>query len=272
MTFQPTHAQASVMSDDKHSIILYASHAGGGKSHLVAKWLTEPMHVEGYLGLAARRTIPYLTGPGGLAQQIVDVDPTLRFFRRDLMVRTPDRRSSIVLRGISNEEAPRSLGGFVFQRAAVDEANQVDSSALTYLLSRLRNPQCPEVTPQVLMTFSHGDYSSTFLDALVRPFIEKEDSARGHGGVGRIDPKKSGQTRWLTFLRGVPVVAKNPESLIDLLECHTGQEPEEANLIPYTLYFQPDVHPVVKELYPEYESHLKTLASPLSVQMTGYWG
>ncbi|WKW88871.1 terminase large subunit [Pseudomonas phage LSL4] len=272
MTFQPTHAQASVMSDDKHMIILYASHAGGGKSHLVAKWLTEPMHLEGYRGLAARKTIPFLLGPGGLSQKIVDVDPSLRFFRRDLMVRAPDRRSSIVLRGISSGESVRSLAGFVFQRAAFDEANQIDSSAITYLLSRLRSFQCPEVTPQVLMAFSHGDYSNTFMDTLLRPFIKSNDSQRGHGGVGPIDSEKSGQTRWLTFVRGQPIVASSQESLVDILECYSGRKPEQGALIPYTLYYQPEVHPVVKELHPEYESFIKTLQPPLRTRMTGYWG
>lgn len=272
MTFQPTHAQASVMSDDKHMIILYASHAGGGKSHLVAKWLTEPMHLEGYRGLAARRNIPFLTGPGGLAHKIVDVDPSLRFFRRDLMVRSPDRRSSIVLRGIPSEEAVPSLAGFVFQRAAFDEANQIDCKALTYLLSRMRNFPCPEVTPQVLMTFSHGDYSNTFMDTLVRPFIQSNGSQGGHGGVGPIDFEKSGKTHWLCFVRGQPIVASSREALVDILECFSGRKPEQGALIPYTLYFQPDVHPVVRKLHPEYESLIKNVQSPLSTRMTGYWG
>lgn len=134
----------------------------------------------------------------------------------------------------------------------VDEGQQFDEEMVEYLMSRMRNPSCPEVKPHMKIT-CNPDYNS-FLRLWLEWWLDPE--------TGIPIPERSGATRYFVRLDGKMCWGSTPEEVIDLYGKSWLAHDHESQIKPLSLKFvNANVYdnPILCKAQPEYVGWLEGL-------------
>lgn len=171
------------------NITVFGGAAGAGKSYLGVMDYLKHIHLPTFRGLITRRTTPQLKGPGGIH------DTCMKLFRlADPKVRWKDKDGKFVfssgaevfLRHFEMLASKDNFQGAQVNKFLVDEGQQYEEAMVVYLLSRMRNPDCPQVPPHIKIT-CNPDYDS-FLRHWLDWWLDPD--------TGIPLPERDGKTRW----------------------------------------------------------------------------
>lgn len=191
------------------TITVFGGAAGAGKSYLGVMDFLQYIHLAAFRGVMTRRTTPQLKGPGGLYEKCLDlfklVDPKVRWKDKEGKF-VFSSGAAIFLRHFETEADKDNFQGWEVNKFLVDEGQQFSEGMVTYLISRMRNPKCPEVTPHMKIT-CNPDYNS-FLRGWIDWWLDPN--------TGIPIPERSGITRWFIRKNGKMSWGATREECIDL--------------------------------------------------------
>ncbi|MEK0311644.1 terminase family protein [Sweet potato little leaf phytoplasma] len=166
--------QEQFINSEAH-VTVFGGAAGAGKSYLGVMDFLKYVHHPKFLGLITRRTTPQLKGPGGILYNATDlyrkVDPKVQWKDKDGYFQFSSG-ARIYLRHFETLAAKDNFQGSEVNLFLVDEAQQFEEAMVTYLMSRMRNPKCPEVMPHMKLT-CNPDYNS-FLRGWLEWYLDPE--------------------------------------------------------------------------------------------------
>jgi len=228
------------------TITVFGGAAGAGKSYLGVMDMLRHVHLKKFRGLITRRTTPQLKGPGGILDNASDLyqqfDPGVKWKDKDgYFLFTSGAR--IYLRHFENLAAKDNFQGSEINYFLVDEGQQFEEAMVVYLMSRMRNPKCPEVSPHMKIT-CNPDYNS-FLRTWIEWYLDTE--------TGIPIPERSGVLRWFVTQDGKKIFADSKEELLE----RYGKDcfPLSLRFISANVYD----NPVLMEKNPEYVAMLESL-------------
>lgn len=173
-------------------ITVFGGAAGAGKSYLGVMDFLKYIHLPKFRGLITRRTTPQLKGPGAIHDTCMDLfrlaDPKVRWKDKDGKF-VFSSGAEVFLRHFETIAATDNYQGAQCNLFLVDEGQQFEEEMVTYLMSRMRNPKCPEVVPHMKIT-CNPEYSS-FLRTWLEWWLDPD--------TGIPLPERDGVTRW--FIR-----------------------------------------------------------------------
>lgn len=196
-----------------------------------------------------RRTTPQLYGPGNVLSKCKRIfaqayEPDEYTWRaKDGKFVFHKSGAEIYLKHFENEQASDNWQGIEANLFYIDEGTQFSQTMVQYIMSRMRNPNCPEVMPHLKITCNPNN--SHFFRKWVEPYL-KED--------GTPDRSKDGMIRYFTFQDGDFVWGSSKQELMDLY----GIEEDEA--LSFT-FISANVfdNKIVQKINPKYVSWLKGL-------------
>lgn len=196
-----------------------------------------------------RRTTPQLYGPGNVLSKCKRIfaqayEPDEYTWRaKDGKFVFHKSGAEIYLKHFENEQASDNWQGIEANLFYIDEGTQFSQTMVQYIMSRMRNPNCPEVMPHLKITCNPNN--SHFFRKWVEPYL-KED--------GTPDRSKDGMIRYFTFQDGDFVWGSSKQELMELY----GIEEEEA--LSFT-FISANVfdNKIVQKINPKYVSWLKGL-------------
>ncbi len=237
------------------NITVFGGAAGAGKSYLGVMDFLKYIHLPTFRGLITRRTTPQLKGPGGIH------DTAMKLFKlADPKVRWKDKDGKFVfssgaevfLRHFEMLASKDNFQGAQVNLFLVDEGQQYEEAMVTYLMSRMRNPSCPEVKPHMKIT-CNPDYGS-FLRHWLEWWLDPE--------TGIPIPERDGVVRWFVRDDDKMMWASTREECIEkhgkpnLPHDHPKQvKPMSFKFIAANVYD----NPVLCEAQPEYVGWLEGL-------------
>lgn len=236
-------------------ITVFGGAAGAGKSYLGVMDFLKHVHLPTFRGCMVRRTTPQLKGPGGLqekAEQLFRlIDPKVRWRDKEhhFLFSSGAR---VYLRHFEHLKDQDNFQGWELNKFLVDEGQQFEEAMVVYLLSRMRNPICPEVKPHMKIT-CNPDY-----DAFLRHWLEWWLDPQ----TGIPLKERDGRTRWFIRDNGKMIWGDSYEELWDKYAI-PDLPPEDANQIqPLSFKFiSANVfdNPVLCKVDPGYVAFLKGL-------------
>lgn len=211
-------------------VTFFGGAAGSGKSEIAVIDFCQYVRIPNFIGIISRRTTPMLKGAGGILTKCKrtfakefknDPDYTFQwkekdnkfvFYKKDKQTdgRTILAPVSEVYLKHSEHEAliEEYWQGVEANLIVLDESLQYTLPMISYIMSRMRNPSCPEVKPRLKLT-GNPDYRH-FLRKWVEPYL-KED--------GTPDRSKDGLIRYFQMLDGDFYFADTPEEVADRTGC-----------------------------------------------------
>ena len=176
-------------------ITVFGGAAGAGKSYLGVMDFIKYIHYPKFRGVITRRTTPQLKGPGGILDNAMGlyqlIDPKVRWKDKDGYFQFTSG-ARIYLRHFETLSAKDNFQGSEVNLFLVDEGQQFEEAMVRYLMSRMRNPKCPEVVPHMKIT-CNPDYDS-FLRKWLEWYLDPE--------TGIPLPERDGVTRWFVVQDG----------------------------------------------------------------------
>lgn len=237
--------QRQFVQSDAH-VTVFGGAAGAGKSYLGVMDFLKYIHLPKFRGLITRRTTPQLKGPGGILDNALDLykkfDPKVRWKDKDGKF-VFSSGAEVYLRHFENLAAKDNFQGSEINEFLVDEGQQFEEEMVVYLMSRMRNPKCPEVMPHMKIT-CNPDYDS-FLRTWIEWYLDPE--------TGIPIPERSGIKRWFITLDGKKVFADTREELIE--KYGERSYPLSFRFIAANVYD----NPVLVERNPDYVAMLESL-------------
>lgn len=220
-----------------------------GKSEIGVIDFLKYTDIKNFIGVMTRRTTPQLNGPGGLLTKCKRIFG--QAYKPDEFTwRAKDGKfvfhksgAEIYLKHFENDEADVNWQGTEANLFYVDESTQFTMHMIQYIMSRMRNPSCPQVKPHLKLTCNpcadHG------LKKWVEPYLDED---------GRPDRSKDGMVRYFSFQDGDFVWGDTK----DRLYAEYGIDQKDA--LSFT-FISANVYdnPVVQEVNPKYVSWLKGL-------------
>lgn len=170
------------------------------------KWTDIP----NFIGVMTRRTTPQLTGPGGLLTKCKRIfsqayEPDEYVWRaKDGKFVFHHSGAEIYLKHFENDAADVNWQGAEANLFYVDEGTQFTQHMIQYIMSRMRNPSCPEVKPHLKITCNPD--ADHFLRKWVEPYLLED---------GTPDREKDGMVRFFTFSDGEFVWGDTKEELAE---------------------------------------------------------
>lgn len=246
--------QREFVTSEAH-VTVFGGAAGAGKSYLGVMDFLQYIQYPKFRGVITRRTTPQLKGPGGILDNAMDLyqklDPKVRWKDKDGYFQFSSG-ARVYLRHFETLSAKDNFQGSEVNLFLVDEGQQFEEAMVTYLMSRMRNPKCPEVTPHMKIT-CNPDYDS-FLRGWLEWYLDQE--------TGIPIPERDGVTRWFVVNDGKLMWAGSKEEAIqrygkaDLPEDHKRQvKPLSFKFVSANVYD----NPVLVEHNPEYVAWLEGL-------------
>ena len=229
-------------------VVLFGGAAGSGKSEIGVIDFLKYTDIPNFIGIITRRTTPQLQGPGGLLTKCKRIFS--RAYEPDEYVwRAKDGKfvfksgAEIYLKHFENEQSADNWQGAEANLFYIDEASQYTQYMVQYIMSRMRNPSCPQVTPRLRMTCNPDN--SHFLLEWVKPYLLED---------GTPDRTQDGRVRYFSFYNGEFVWADTKEDL----ERIYGIEQKDALSF---MFISANVfdNPIVQKVNPQYVSWLKGL-------------
>lgn len=196
-----------------------------------------------------RRTTPQLNGPGGLLSKCKRIfsqayEPNeYRWFAKDGKFKFFKSGAEIYLKHFENDDADVNWQGSEANLFYVDEGTQFTMYMIQYIMSRMRNPSCPQVKPHLKITCNpdadHG------LRKWVEPYLMED---------GTPDRSKDGMVRYFSFQDGDFVWGDTKRELWEKYGI------EEKDALSFT-FISANVYDnkIVQEINPKYVSWLKGL-------------
>ena len=236
-------------------ITVFGGAAGAGKSYLGVMDFLKYIHLPKFRGLITRRTTPQLKGPGSIHDTCKDL-----FVMADPKVRWKDKDGKFVfssgaevyLRHFETLAATDNYQGAQVNLFLVDEGQQFEEAMVEYLMSRMRNPKCPEVRPHMKLT-CNPDYNS-FLRHWLAWWLDPD--------TGIPLPERDGCTRWFVRQDGKMCWADSREECILLYGKDWLPMDDKKQVKPISFKFiAANVYdnPVLCEAQPEYVGWLEGL-------------
>lgn len=246
--------QKEFMTSEAH-VTVFGGAAGAGKSFLGVMDFLKYIKYPKFRGVITRRTTPQLKGPGGILDNAMDLyqklDPKVRWKDKDGYFQFSSG-ARVYLRHFETLSAKDNFQGSEVNLFLVDEGQQYEEAMVTYLMSRMRNPKCPEVMPHMKIT-CNPDYDS-FLRGWLEWYLDQE--------TGIPIPERDGVTRWFVVQDGKLLWESSKEEAIrrygkaDLPEDHKRQvKPLSFKFVSANVYD----NPVLCEHNPEYVAWLEGL-------------
>jgi predicted phage terminase large subunit-like protein len=205
--------------------------------------------IPNFIGVMTRRTTPQLYGPGNVLSKCKRIfaqayEPDEYTWRaKDGKFVFHKSGAEIYLKHFENEQASDNWQGIEANLFYIDEGTQFSQYMVQYIMSRMRNPNCPEVMPHLKITCNPDN--SHFFRKWVEPYL-KED--------GTPDRSKDGMVRYFTFQDGDFVWGSSKQELMEIY----GIDEDEA--LSFT-FISANVfdNKIVQKINPKYVSWLKGL-------------
>ena len=235
--------------ESKADVTLFGGAAGSGKSEIGVIDFLKYLDIPNFIGVMTRRTTPQLTGPGGLLSKCKRVF-SQAFDSDEYTWRAKDGKfvfhksgAEVYLKHFENDQADVNWQGAEANLFYVDEGTQFTQHMIQYIMSRMRNPSCPQVKPHLKITCNPDE--SHFLKKWVEPYLQED---------GTPDRSKDGLIRYFTFLDGDFVWGDSKQ---DLMDKHGISEDD---CLSFT-FISANVNdnPIMKKVNPKYVSWLKGL-------------
>lgn len=203
---------------------------GSGKSEIAVIDFCQYVRIPNFIGIITRRTTTLLKGAGGILTKCKrtfakefkdDPDYTFNWKEKDNKFvfykksRNKDGReiltpvSEVYLKHSEHENDIESYWqGIEANLCCIDESTQYTWPMVNYIMSRMRNPSCPEVRPRLKMTCN--PLRTHFLRKWVEPYL-KED--------GTPDRSKDGLIRYFQMVDGEVYFADTKEQVAEYAQC-----------------------------------------------------
>ena len=251
----PKSKKQEIFLNSDADITVFGGAAGAGKSFLGVMDFLQHIQYPTFRGMITRRTTPQLKGPGGILDNAMGlyskVDPGVKWREKDgYFAFTSGAR--VYLRHFESLAAKDNFQGTENSLILVDEGQQYEEEMVKYLMSRMRNPKCPEVKPRMKIT-CNPDYNS-FLRLWLEWYLDPD--------TGVPLPERDCVTRWFVVSDGNLQWADSREEAIerygktDLPSDHPRQvKPLSFKFVSANVYD----NPVLMKHNPEYVAWLEGL-------------
>lgn len=230
-------------------VTLYGGAAGSGKSEIGVIDFLKYTDIPNFIGVMTRRNTPQLTGPGGLLTKCKRIF-SQAYGPDEYTWRAKDGKflfhksgAEIYLKHFENDQSDVSWQGAEANLFYVDEGTQFTQHMIQYIMSRMRNPSCPEVKPHLKITCNPD--ADHFLRKWVEPYLHED---------GTPDRSRDGVVRYFSFQDGDFVWGDSIEALVR----DHGIAEEDALSFTF-ISANVDDNPIVKKVNPKYVSWLKGL-------------
>lgn len=230
-------------------VTLFGGAAASGKTEIGVIDFLQFTDIPNFIGVMTRRTTPQLTGPGGLLTK------AKRTFAKayephEFTWRAKDSKfvfhgsgAEIYLKHFENDDADVNWQGSEANLFYVDEGTQFTQHMIQYIMSRMRNPSCPEVSPRLKIS-CNPDYDH-FLRKWVEPYLHED---------GTPNRSKDGTLRYFTFSDGDFLWGDSIEELVN------EHGVPESDILSFTfISANVDDNPIVQKINPKYVAWLKGL-------------
>lgn len=230
-------------------VTLYGGAAGSGKSEIGVIDFLQFTDIPNFIGIMTRRHTTQLKAPGGILAKCkrifskVYAPDECIWKEKDGKFVFPKSGAEIYLKHFENDNADDDWQGTEANLFYVDEGTQFTQHMIQYIMSRMRNPNCPEVEPKLKITCNPD--ADHFLRKWVEPYL-KED--------GTPDRGKDGLIRYFTFMDGDFIWGDSKEELVE----NYGVEYEDVLSFTFISATVND-NPIVKKINPKYVGWLKGL-------------
>lgn len=230
-------------------VTLYGGAAGSGKSEVGVIDFLQYTDIPNFIGIITRRYTTQLKGPGGILSKCKRVfgkvySPDECIWKeKDGKFVFPKSGAEIYLKHFENDNADESWQGTEANLFLVDEGTQFTQHMIQYMMSRMRNPNCPEVEPRLKITCNPD--ADHFLRKWVEPYLHED---------GTPDRSKDGLVRYFTFSDGDFLWGDSKEELVEKFDIPID------DILSFTyISATVDDNPIVKEINPKYVAWLKGL-------------
>ncbi len=223
--------------------------AGSGKSEIGVIDFLKYTDIPNFIGVMTRRTTPQLTGPGGLLSKCKRIF-SQAYSPDEYTWRAKDGKfvfhksgAEIYLKHFENDQADVNWQGAEANLYLADEGTQFTQHMIQYIMSRMRNPSCPDVAPHLKITCNPS--ADHFLRKWVEPYLHED---------GTPDRTKDGMVRYFSFQDGDFIWADTKEELT----ANYGIAEEHA--LSFT-YISANVYdnPIIQKINPKYVASLMGL-------------
>jgi len=203
------------------------------------------LYLKRFRGIITRRTTPQLKAPGGLKDkldQLFEESLPVGFFRwRDKENKYVFKSGAeLYLRHFELLRDKENFQGVECSKFLVDEGTQFEEEQVIYLMSRMRNPSCPEVKPHMKIT-CNPDYNS-YLRKWIEWYLLPD---------GKPDPDKCGKVRYFYRIDNKMHWGDDPVELKNRLKKRS--DPISFTFINAVVYD----NPVLMQSQPEYVDWLE---------------
>lgn len=244
----PKSLKQKMFLESDADVVIFGGSAGSSKSYSGIMGFIPHIKYKNFRGLITRRTTPQLKGSGGILdtamQMFQKIDPKVRYKAQENKF-VFKSGAEISLRHFEHMKNKSDYQGLQTNHILVDEGAQFEEDMVTYLMSRLRNPSCPEVKPRIRIT-TNPDKNS-FLRRWLSWWIDAD---------GFPIEERCGVKRWFVNLNGVLHFADTEEELVEQFSTPTFRAiPMSMCFINATIYD----NPVLMETQPGYLAFLQGL-------------
>lgn len=245
----PASERQSMYIHSEADVTLFGGAAGSGKSEIGVIDFLKYTDIPNFIGVMTRRTTPQLYGPGNVLSKCKRIFSQVygpdeyTWKAKDAKFVFHKSKAEIYLKHFENDDADVNWQGIEGNLYYVDEGTQFTQHMIQYIMSRMRNPNCPQVMPHMKITCNPS--ADHFLAKWVEPYL-KED--------GTPDRSKDGMVRYFSFVGGDFVWGASKEELIE------NYGVEEGDCLSFT-FISANVYdnPIVQKINPKYVSWLKGL-------------
>jgi len=240
-----------------------------GKSFLGVMDFLQHIHHKNFRGVFTRRTTTQLKGPGGLLDKAMDlfkrVDPKVRFKSMENKF-VFSSGAEVYLRHFEHLKDKDNWQGMEISEALIDECVQYEEEMFLYILSRLRNPSCPEVKPRIRCTMNPD--SKSWVKNWISWWLDEE---------GYPIEERCGQIRYFVRRDNTNYYANTPEELMEQFKVR------REIVMSFTFINATCLdNPVLMEAQPEYIGWLESLGRVekarllkgnwlVTEESSGYW-
>ena len=230
-------------------ITVYGGGAGGGKSFMGIMDHLQYVEYHLYRGVLVRKSVPQLTGPGGLwdeAMQIyTQVYPDVKPMKQARKFVFPSGAEVFFRHCESDDDVRTNFHGWQIHLATLDEGQQFSEYQASYIESRLRSGKSSDIKPKLKIT-CNPEYDS-YLRSWVEWYLDPD--------TGIPDPKKDGIKRYFITINGVKKWANSPQQILSEYGNSYKDKIKSFVFISATVYDNPSL----MKNNPEYVRNLENL-------------
>ena len=151
----PRSVKQHMFVNSDADVTVFGGSAGSSKSYSGIMSFLPYIKYPTFRGVITRRTFAMLKGTGGILdtalQMFKKVEPRVKWKSQDSKFVFPSG-AEISLKHFEHINDEGTWQGLQMNYCLVDEATGFDEQQIMYMMSRLRNPSCPEVKPRIAMT------------------------------------------------------------------------------------------------------------------------